>query len=54
MHITIMYKVTVGGFQRTTTDPMEYHNGMYFTATDCDNDPWGGNCALNDGPPAGG
>ena len=32
------YKLTVGGFQGTTTDPMAYHNGMNFTATDSDND----------------
>ena len=42
------YKLTVGGFQGTTTDPMAYHNGMYFTTRDRDNDPWsGGNCAIN-------
>ena len=42
------YKLTVGGFQGTTTDPMAYHNGMYFTTKDSDNDPWkGGNCAIN-------
>ena len=32
------YKLTVGGFQGTTTDPMAYHNGMYFTTRDSDND----------------
>ena len=32
------YKLTVGGFQGTTTDPMAYHNGMYFTTKDNDND----------------
>ena len=32
------YKLTVGGFQGTTSDPMEYHNGMYFTTKDSDND----------------
>ena len=26
------YKLTVGGFQGTTTDPMAYHNGMYTKA----------------------
>ena len=42
------YKLTVGGFQGTTTDPMAYHNGMYFTTKDSDNDPWGGgNCAID-------
>ena len=32
------YKLTVGGFQGTTTDPMAIHNGMYFTTRDSDND----------------
>ena len=40
------YKLTVGGFQGTTTDPMAYHNGMYFTTKDNDNDKSSGNCAL--------
>ena len=41
------YKLTVGGFQGTTADPMAYHNGMYFTTKDNDNDNHsGGNCAL--------
>ena len=49
------YKLTVGGFQGTrTTDPMVYHNGMYFTTKDSDNDIWSENCAVDDGPPAGG
>ena len=39
------YKLTVGGFQGTTTDPVAYHNGMYFTTRDSDNDKNGGNCA---------
>ena len=37
------YKLTVGGFQGTTTDPMAYDNGMYFTTKDNDNS--GANCA---------
>ena len=41
------YKLTVGGFQGTTTDPMAYHNGMYFTTKDSDNDQWSRNCAIN-------
>ena len=42
------YKLTVGGFQGITTDPMADHNGMYFTTKDRDNDPWGsGNCAKD-------
>jgi len=32
------YKLTLGGFQGTTTDPMAYHNGMNFTTKDSDND----------------
>ena len=42
------YKLTVGGFQGTTTDPMADHNGMNFTTKDSDNNPWGGgNCAID-------
>ena len=40
------YKLTVGGFQGTTTDPMAYHNGMNFTTKDSDNDKWHLNCAI--------
>ena len=32
------YKLTVRGFQGTTTDPMAYHNGMSFTSKDSDDD----------------
>ena len=52
------YKLTVGGFQGTTTDPMAYHNGMNFTTRDSDNDQWhDGNCAIDNhgyNRPAGG
>ena len=51
------YKLTVGGFQGTTTDPMAYSNEMYFTTRDGDNDKWSsGNCAVVHGRklPAGG
>ena len=42
------YKLTVGGFQGTTTDPMAYHNGMYFSTKDSDNDRDSRrHCALN-------
>ena len=41
------YKLTVGGFQGTTTDPMAYHNGMNFTTKDNDNDQWSNNCAID-------
>ena len=40
------YKLTVGGFQGITTDPMAYHNGMNFTTRNSDNDQWSKNCAL--------
>ena len=43
------YKLTVGGFQGTTSDPMAFHNGMYFTTKDNDNDQNGNsNCVLID------
>ena len=41
------YKVTVGGFQGTTTDPMVWHNEMNFTTKDSDNDRWHKNCAID-------
>ena len=44
------YKLTVGGFQGTTTDPMAYHNQMSFTTKDNDNDNSIYNCALVYGP----
>ena len=44
------YKLTVGGFQGTTTDPMATHNKMYFTTKDSDNDLNSNNCALAYGP----
>ena len=40
------YRLTVGGFQGTTTDPMAYHNGMNFSDKDRDNDLSDTNCAL--------
>ena len=43
------YKLTVGGFQGTTTDPMAYHNQMNFTTKDNDNDKYETNCALSSG-----
>ena len=47
------YKLPVGGFQGTTTDPMAYHNGMNFTTTDSDNDQSSINCAQINGPGGG-
>ena len=44
------YKLTVGGFQGTTTDPMtHYHNKMNFTTKDSDNDISNVNCAVGYG-----
>ena len=48
------YKLTVGGFQGTTTDPMADNNGMYFTTTDRDNDQWDKNCAIDGAHSTGG
>ena len=47
------YKLTVGGFQGTTTDPMDHHSRMTFTTKDSDNDIWSKNCALWSGPGGG-
>ena len=45
------YKLTIGGFQGTTTDPMAYHGAMKFTTKDNDNDQYRPrNCALFYGP----
>ena len=41
------YKLTVGGFQGTGSNPMAQHNGMYFTTKDRDNDQWPNNCAID-------
>ena len=45
------YKLTVGGFQGTTTNPMAIrHYGMSFTTKDSDNDQYAErNCALHHG-----
>ena len=48
------YKLTVGGFQGTTTNSMSGHSGMYFTTKDSDNDQWNKNCAIDNGGPDGG
>ena len=44
------YKLTVGGFQGTTTDPMAHHNGLEFTTKDYKNNQNSGNCAIYSGP----
>ena len=44
------YKLTIEGFQGTTTDPMVTLNRMNFSTKDNDNDPFTGNCALHHGP----
>ena len=44
------YRLTVGGFQGTTTDPMAFSNGMNFSTKDSDNDQYNTNCALAFGP----
>ena len=45
------YKLTVGGFQGTTTDPMAYSNGMNFTTKDNVNDKHSDtNCATATSP----
>ena len=51
------YKLIIGGFQGTTSDPMIGHNGREFSTKDVDNDQHAShNCALNGGPnlPSGG
>jgi len=45
------YKLTFGGFQGTTTDPMVGHNQMNFTTKDSDNDNWNKNCAKDNSAP---
>ena len=43
------YKLTVGGFQGTTTDPLIIHNQANFSTKDNDNDNTISNCALGYG-----
>ena len=48
------YKLTIAGFQGTTTNPIAYNNGMNFTTRDSDNDQHGSiNCAQYHGPGGG-
>ena len=46
------YRLSVSGFNAGTSglgDALNYHNGMYFTTTDRDNDQYGTNCASKYG-----
>ena len=42
----VKFKLTIGGFQGTTADPMAYHNGLEFTTNDFKNNQNSGNCAV--------
>ena len=43
------YRLTIGGFTSTTTDPFVTHpsNGLKFSTPDNDNDTWENNCAAH-------
>ena len=43
------YKLTIGGGKGYHPGHIQYHNGMFFTTKDQDNDRSGGNCAVNAG-----
>ena len=43
------YKLTIGGGKGYLPSNIDYHNGMYFTTKDQDNDKSSSNCALNSG-----
>lgn len=42
------YKLTVGGGKGFRPNDIQYHNGMFFTTKDQDNDNHGENCAVRD------
>ena len=44
------FKLTIGGFHGTTTDPITYSNRINFTTKDNDNDLHPNNCAISSGP----
>ena len=42
------YPLNIGGFTGVGKDEFAYHNKMYFSTPDNDNDKWGSNCAASD------
>ncbi|CAK8673680.1 unnamed protein product [Clavelina lepadiformis] len=42
-----LYRLLVSGYSGDAGDSMEYHNNMYFTTRDRDNDRHGSNCASS-------
>ena len=42
------YQLIIGGFTGVGRDEFAYHNKMYFSTPDNDNDKWSKNCAVTD------